>query len=54
MAPSCVPKLTVIELKLKELIAKLHAYALDPPDLQLLAECRRRSLIYDRSHNCVQ
>ena len=54
MAPSCVRKLTMIELKLKELIAKPHAYALDPSDLQLLAECRRSSLVYDRSHNCVQ
>ena len=54
MAPSCVRKLTVIELKLKELIAKPHAYALGPSDLQLLAECRRSSLVYDRSHNCVQ
>ena len=38
MAPSCIRKLTVIELELKELIAKPHAYALDPSDLQLLAE----------------
>ena len=42
MAP-CVRKLTMIELKLKELIAKPHAYALGPLDLQLLAECRRSS-----------
>ena len=47
MAPSCVRKLSVIELKLKELIAKSHAYALDPSSLQLLAECRRSSLVYD-------
>ena len=53
MAPSCVRKLTVIELKLNELIAKPHAYVLGPSDLQLPAECRRSSLIYDRSHNCV-
>jgi len=54
MAPSCIRKFTVIELKLKELIAKPHAYALGPSDLQLLAECRRSSLVYYRSHNCVQ
>ena len=53
MAPSCVRKLTVIELELKELIAKPHAYSLDPSDLQLLAEFRRSSLVYDRYHNCV-
>ena len=52
MAPYCVPKIPVIELK--ELIAKHHAYALDPSDLQLLAECRRSALVYDRSYNCVQ
>ena len=52
MAP-CVRKLTVIELELKELIAKPHAYAPDPSDLQLLAEFRRSSLVYDRYHNCV-
>ena len=54
MAPSCVPKLTLVELELKELIAKLHTFALDPSDLQLLAECRRSSLVYDRYYNCVQ
>ena len=53
MAP-CIRKLTVIELELKELIDKPHAYALDLSNLQLLAECRRSSLVYDRSHNCVQ
>ena len=53
MAP-CVRRLTVIELKLKELIAKPHAYALGPLDLYLLAECRRSSLVYEISHNCVQ
>ena len=54
MAPSCVRKLTVIELKLKELIAKPHAYSLDPSGLQLPAECKRSSLVYARPHNCVQ
>ena len=47
MAPSCARKLTMIELKLKELVAKPHAYALDPSDLQFLAECRRGSLVYE-------
>ena len=54
MEPSCLRKLTVIELKLNELIAKPHAYALDPSDLQLLTECGRSSLVYDRFHNFVQ
>jgi len=42
------------EFEFKERIAKPHAYAPCPSDLQLLAKCGRSSGVCDESHNCMQ